>query len=418
LSTIKITEAVRTDRVRRPLVPSVTKDAEIKGLALHVTRTRSFWAQVYQPHGVNPRTGRRYGGGTRFELGDAQLIGVAEARGLALAAKARVRMGEDPHRERMAARATTVARRAILPTTAGSALDLYAQAVSSRAHLSESTKRAINHYTRKAVRILGGENIALSSIDTRSVLLLIGAVDSSAFERRQVFSALNRFLTWCKTRGFVDANSCDAIDADDRPKPGLSRDHTPSLETLRLVWAAAEHEPEHVRSLIRFLLLVPLRREEAQGLRWTEVDGKRIRIAAERTKTRAAHELPLSKPVLVLLAERETCRAGDRVFASRSGAETINWNQCVTRIRAAIGESGRERRQRFNLHDIRRAFVSHLAEHGFDVDLLDQCLGHGRKGVLGIYQRSARMHDRAVALNAWADLITDDAHDNVVRLRA
>jgi integrase len=106
------------------------------------------------------------------------------------------------------------------------------------------------------------------------------------------------------------------------------------------------------------------------------------------------------------------------MFASRSGAKTINWGHCVTRIRAAIGESERERRQRFNLHDIRRAFVSHLAERGFDVDLLDQCLAHTRKGVFGTYQRASRMRERAAALNTWADFITGDAHDNVVPLRA
>jgi integrase len=312
-----------------------------------------------------------------------------------------------------------VARRGAMPTTTGDALKLYAQTIASRAHLSENTKRATNHYARKAVRLLGGESIALSSIDTRSILLMIKAVDSSAFERRQVFSALNRFLTWCKKRRLVDTNPCDGIDADDRPKPGLSRDHTPSLETLRRVWTAVECEPGHVRSLIRFLLLVPLRREEAQGLRWSEVlTTERIRIAAERMKNREAHELPLSKQALAILAERTSCRSSDRVFAPSSGAKTINWDYCVTRIRAAIGESERERRKRFNLHDIRRSFVSSLAERNFDVDLLDQILSHTRKGVLGVYQRSSRMRDRARALSAWAELITGEIRDNVVPLRA
>ena len=144
--------------------------------------------------------------------------------------------------------------------------------------------------------------------------------------------------------------------------------------------------PRSCPRLIRFLLLVPLRREEAQGLLWSEVDldEKRITIRAERMKSRQPHSLPLSEPALAILSERASCRtADDRVFAPPSGARTINWTYWVTRIRVALGEDKLERSRRFNLHDVRRSFVSALAERDFDVDLLDQCLAHSRKGVFG-----------------------------------
>jgi hypothetical protein len=58
MPTTKITEAVRSERLRRPLKPSVTRDSEIAGLTLIVTTRRAFWAFVYQPRGRNPsRTG-------------------------------------------------------------------------------------------------------------------------------------------------------------------------------------------------------------------------------------------------------------------------------------------------------------------------------------------------------------------------
>ena len=68
---IKITEAVRARALRRPLVPAVYHDTDIRRFALIVTTERAFWAQEYQLRGVNPRTGKRYGGGTRYEIGDA-----------------------------------------------------------------------------------------------------------------------------------------------------------------------------------------------------------------------------------------------------------------------------------------------------------------------------------------------------------
>src|SRR5580693_3525099 len=92
----KITEILRSTLLRRPLVPSLTRDADIPGLALVVTNRRAFWCLFYQPRGVNPATGKRWGGGVRYELGDARLMPVWEAQAAALAAKSLVRAGRSP----------------------------------------------------------------------------------------------------------------------------------------------------------------------------------------------------------------------------------------------------------------------------------------------------------------------------------
>ena len=282
---------------------------------------------------------------------------VAEARTAALAAKAAIRQGRDPHRERLASRASSVAQRSIVPTTARETAILYAQAVEARTHLSDAAKRKRIHYVGKALRLLGGDAVALAAIDTPAVRLMIDAVDSSAFERHHVFGELNRFLAWCVKRELISVNPCSGIDRDDRPRPGVSRDHTPPIATICRAWDAIEGAPDHIRALIRFLLLVPLRREEGQGLLWPEVDldEKRITIRAERMKGRQPHSLPLSEPAFAILTERASCRGRDeRVFAPPSGARTINWDYWVTRIRVALDEDHLERSRRFNLHDVRR----------------------------------------------------------------
>jgi integrase len=342
----------------------------------------------------------------------------ADARSASLAAKLDCQAGNDPHRKRLASRASATAQRSIVPQTAGDAATLYAQSIQARAHLSDVTRRKTLHYVSKAIRHTGGDGVALAAIDTPSVRSMLDAVNSSAFERVLVFDALNKFMDWCVKRALIPANPCDGIDRDDRPRPGRSRDHTPRIATIRRVWNTIVVAPDHIRTLICFLLLVPLRREEAWGLLWSEVDldGKCITIRAERMKTRQPHSLPLSEPALAILSERALCRgADDRVFAPPSGVKTINWTWWVTRIRAAVGEDKLERSRRFNLHDLRRSFVSALAEHGFDVDLLDQCLSHSRKGVFGVYQRSSRWREKEAAMAAWAELVVP--RDNVVALR-
>jgi integrase len=405
MSNTKITEAVRANALRRPLKPSVTRDSEIPGLCLIVTTRRSFWALTYQPRGVNPATGKRWGGGTRHELCDAMMMPVSEARAAALAVKAIVRQGRDPHREHMASRANAEASRAALPQTVAEALELYERALMARRQPSERTRKQAIHYARLACTYM---NASTLPIDIRMVRLLVETTPGADAQRRHVYGGLDRFLRWCCKQGLAETNPCDALDRSDRPKPGKTRDHVPSLAILRAIWAAAEHEP--AGDLLRFLILVPLRRNEASGLRWSEVDFDqgRIRIAANRMKAREAHELPLSPPAHAILEARRATATGELVFPFADSAPFANWARLLNRIRKQVSGS-----DEFRLHDIRRGFVSHLAGR-FDIDALDQCLAHVRGGVSGVYQRSQRWPDRERALNAWAHLITGVEADGAV----
>jgi integrase len=413
---VKITELVRTARLRRPLVPSVTRDSKVPGFALHVTRTRGFWALSYQPKGVNPRTNRRWGGGVRHELGDAMLLSVSEARTAALAAKLVVKEGGDPHRKRMASTASAVALRAILPLTADEALTAYASAMMARRQPSEYTRRKSIHYARKSVELMKAGPLALAAIDPATARVMLETMAGSDGERHLVFRGLDRFLAWCVKQGLVEHNPCDDLDRDERPRGGQSRDHVPTIDELRAVWSAVENEPQ--RDLGQFFLLVPLRRDEIASLMWTEVDlaQKRIRI---RMKTHKVHELPLSAPALAILEARKATTKSEMIFPGAGGKPYNGFHALLTRIRARIGKSGAPKALRFTWHDIRRAFVSHLAERGYDVDLLDQCLGHSRRGVFGVYQRASRMAERTRAMETWGDLIAGEGESqNVVAFRA
>ena len=406
LTPVRITEPVRSARLRRPLVPSVTKDSEIRGLALHVTSTRSFWAFTYQPRGINPSTGKRWGGGVRHELGDAMLMTVAEARTAALAAKTLVRAGRSPHHERLASTASAVAQRAVLPSTVDEALGAYVTALMNRRQPSEATRRKSIHYARKAIRLMKAEPLTLTALAPAMVRVMLETMTGSDGERDLVFRGLDRFLSWCVKQGLVETNACAALDRDEKPRGASARDHVPSLDELSAVWTAVEAEAQ--RDLIRFMLLVPLRRDEAAGLAWSEIDLqlRRIRIPVERTKNDQVHELPLSAPAITMLLARKPTAKGELVFPSPNDKPYTGLDHLLTRIRARIGHSDTKRAERFNFHDIRRSFVSHLAERGYDVDLLDQCLGHSRKGVFGIYQRASRMAERGRALEAWAGLVS------------
>ena len=128
-----------------------------------------------------------------------------------------------------------------------------------------------------------------------------------------------------------------------------------------------------MRDLIRFLLLVPLRRNEASELVWSEIDfnHQRLVISGGRMKNGEPHELPLSAPAIALLKGRQPAgaRPSALVFPTAANKPHANWGAVINRIRKAIGESETTKDLRFTFHDIRRGFVSHLAEL-FDVDAL------------------------------------------------
>jgi integrase len=405
---IKITEAVRAARLRCPFVPSVTRDSEISGFTLIVTSRRGFWALVYQPRGINPSTGKRWGGGTRFELGDAHQISVAQARAASLAAKALVRAGRDPHREHMAARAGVEASRSIIPKTVGEALDDYAKALAARVAPSEWSRGQAVHYARKAIRMMRAETLPLAAIDVRMARLLFETMTGSQAEKYQVHSGLRRFQTWARRQGLIAANVCDALERDERPKPGKPRFNVPSLEELRAVWAAVEGESASVRDAVRLLLLTALRRDEGACLPWGEVDfvNHRLTIPGERMKNREPHEVPLSPRALALLQARMPADPSPRalVFPSSVGKPITNWGAILARIRKAIGQADSPKARHFIFHDVRRSFVS-LLSNEFDVDALDLALAHKRSGVAAIYNHSTRVEARTLAFSRWADLV-------------
>ena len=108
------------------------------------------------------------------------------------------------------------------------------------------------------------------------------------------------------------------------------------------------------------------------------------------------------------------------MFAPPSGARLINWTYWVTRIRVVLGEDKLERSRRFNLHDVRRSFVSALAERDFDVDSARSVPGAQPQGACSaVYQRSSRWREKEAAMAAWAELVVPSgARDNVVAIRA
>jgi integrase len=399
---------------------SVTRDHEVGGLLLIVSARKAIWAVDYKPHGKRD-DGRRFAK-VRMTLGDAMTMPLPDARTAARAVKIEVSQGRDPHAEKMNARAQAIAERAVKRMTLAAAVDAYEKDMLKRREPSELSRRQAVHYAKKAITLLKADELAVDLLDVGAVRKLVRTMDGSVAEVRHVYGALSRFCAWMAEEGLIAANPCDAMPRRQRPKPARSREYVPSLEELRKVWNAVDGEPASPRDLTRFLLLTPLRRDEAAGLRWSEVDLCHgwIRISATRMKNGEPHELPLAERTLAILADRKPAnvKPDALVFPSSEGKPYDGWNRLLTRIRRATEQGDAARDARFSIHDIRRAFASHLAER-FDENLLDLMLAHrpaSRSGAGAAYQKAKRLNERPAVMAVWGGMVTGEEAEAAINV--
>jgi site-specific recombinase XerD len=110
--------------------------------------------------------------------------------------------------------------------------------------------------------------------------------------------------------------------------------------------------PPMGRDYILLLLFTGLRRREAAGLCWSEVDFERriICLPGARIKTRSALNLPMTDFVADLLIARRQLGDADYVFPSRDESH-IDGNAWTKTLRKRTG-------LQFSIHDLRRTFAT------------------------------------------------------------
>jgi integrase len=116
-------------------------------------------------------------------------------------------------------------------------------------------------------------------------------------------------------------------------------------------YTAVQDLPPMGRDYVLLLLFTGLRRREAAGLRWSEVDFERriICLPTVRVKTRSALNLPMTDFVADLLIARRQLGDCDYVFPSR---EThMDGNAWTKTLRKKTG-------LQFSIHDLRRTYAT------------------------------------------------------------
>ena len=150
---------------------------------------------------------------------------------------------------------------------------------------------------------------------------------------------------------------------------------------------------DYLTPLVVLVLNTGLRRSEALGLRWSEVDlgdSPRIRVEAAITKSSKTRYVPLNAEALATLSRwRKACPSQHFVFPNPNtdlpmSSITSSWKRLMRR--AGIVDC--------RFHDLRHDFASQLVMRGVDLYSVKELLGHS---TIDVTQKYAHLSPRKLA---------------------
>ncbi len=118
------------------------------------------------------------------------------------------------------------------------------------------------------------------------------------------------------------------------------------------------------------LLLTGLRKEEARGLAWDDVDFTARTLTVHGTKNHSSHTLPMGPYLAQLLNTRE--RLGDTVFTSTHGQ--------IGNLRYSLESIARTSGVKFMVHDLRRTFATLAESLDIPAYALKRLMNHKTQG--------------------------------------
>jgi integrase len=193
------------------------------------------------------------------------------------------------------------------------------------------------------------------------------------------------------------------------------RNRTLTDEELRAIWKAADELNNPFSRMMQFILLTPVRRNEAANMTREELSNGDWLIPEARMKGKRDHLIPLSRKALdVLAALPDLGKAHNRPVFTLDGKRPIGgFGKAKAALDQACGITG------WTIHDLRRTARTNMTRAGVPADHAERCLAHVIGGVRGVYDRHEFYAEKKAAFEALAaqiDRILQPA-DNVVQLR-
>jgi integrase len=338
-----------------------------------------------------------YVGSSKYKIGSADRMSLADARDKARDWLAQLRKGINPHEKAKQAKAEAQMAK---ERTFGAVVETFiAERLSAKRHGTKDAALIRRHILPKWAKR------PISEITRSDVVALIKPLATRVpTTAHHVHSAIGRVFNWAIAQDSygIEHNPVMYVKAKDLIGQRRIRTRVLTDIELRALWQVCEDVGYPYGALYKLLMLTGVRIAEAAGAKWCEfdVDAGMWTIPAERYKSEQEHRLPLSKDAIALLRSLPRFARSDFVFTHGSGGPvnsfSRSWGLIIRQMKDALGDQ-----EPFGTHDIRRTVrtrLSPLAQY----EVCELIVGHAKRGLARVYDQHRYEKEQRKALEAWA----------------
>ncbi|WP_158246602.1 site-specific integrase [Erythrobacter sp. SAORIC-644] len=269
--------------------------------------------------------------------------------------------------------------------------------------------QARNKSWRESERILEREFIEtfgqrdIREIKRFDVLEILDAAVArgSTYQANRILATIRKLYNWCIERGIVESSPIVGMKA---PTKEISRERVLDDDELKALLRACRNDAYPFRQYVPLLLATATRRAELAEMRWSEIEGDKWVIPAERAKNGKPHVVPLSRFAQEVLTEVPRFLDCDFVFTTTHRSPVSGFSKMVRRLSEGSGTSG------WRLHDLRRTAASGMARLRVAPHVIERVLNHISgtiSGVAAVYNRYGYDDEKADALEQWGARLTE-----------
>lgn len=343
-----------------------------------------------------------------FTLGEYPKMNLEQARLARMAAREKVRDGENPAQLRKQEKQRNLEKQraveiAKINSFKNIALEWVGIQRSGWSH--DHAEAVLNTLLLDAFPAIGEQPI--DTVAPPAILNIIRKIENrGALEMaRKVLQRMNAVFRYAIQTGRATYNPAAEMKGVLKPK---KTNHRPalSIEDLPLFMKTLSTGDIHTttRLAIQFVILTAARSGEVRGATWNEIniDYKLWKIPAERMKMNTPHTVPLSKQAIAIL-ERVGKIYGKEglVFPGiRQDSKQLSENTMLYAL-YRLGYHSKA-----TIHGFRATFSTIANESGFDGDIIEKALAHEeRNKVRAAYHRSEYIEQRREMMQWWGDLL-------------
>lgn len=251
----------------------------------------------------------------------------------------------------------------------------------------------------------------------KHIIKTIGKIPAETLQTAQVSSLLNditkqykttpKFLLWVLKNayayhvrnGLIKSNPVYYLKASDFGVTTSISERVLTPKEITQIIAKADSTKRQRGLVLRLLLSLAVRKMELLAATWEEfdLDAGVWRLPAERTKTNAGIDIPLSPIVIDWLKELRTYADGSGYVCPAEG-KSQKAHLSDLALNKLLGKITPPDSEPITPHDLRRTARTMLADLGVDYRTAEMCLNHQLSGVERHYNHAKLFDQRREAL--------------------